>query len=87
MCMTTESFRMNQSLRVMMVSGSTPSNASSVAGQMSKLATILATNFDISCRYCEITMLRVWILVNVIAILLNNGEIATAITHHIFDGA
>ncbi len=55
-------------------------------GQMSRLAAISATNFDISCRCCKITMLQAWTLVNVIAILSNNGEIAAAITHHISDG-
>jgi hypothetical protein len=69
----------------MMVNESTPSNGSSVAGQMSRPAAISTTNFDISYRYCEITMLRAWILVNMIAILSNNGEIAAAITHHISD--
>lgn len=86
-CMMIESFRMNKSLYVIMVSGSTPSNASSMAERMSRPMIISMTNFDISYYWCEITMLWVWILVNVIAILSNNDEIVAVIIHHISDGA
>lgn len=80
-------FLMNQSFCVMMVSGSITFIVSMVTGRMYKPVAISTISFDTSCRCCEITMLRAWILVKVVTILSNNDEIAVAITHRILDGA